>query len=91
MLGLLFVGAVVLFCFGVFLSHQPAEGDKVLGVIVSVVATGTFAIVAAVTAASYEVNMVRAEAVKSGAAYWKVDDKSGTTTFTWKHLDKCEK
>lgn len=34
---------------------------------------------------------LREEAVKSGAAYWKVDDKTGKTVFTWKHLETMEK
>ncbi len=31
------------------------------------------------------------EAVKSGAAYYKVDNDTGKAKFTWKHLEKAEK
>ncbi len=30
-------------------------------------------------------------AIDSGAAYYKLDAKTGVSTFTWKHLEKAEK
>lgn len=33
----------------------------------------------------------RLKAIDSGSAYYKVEPKTGKTTFTWKHLEKAEK
>lgn len=38
-----------------------------------------------------DVGTWRRKSVQSGAAYWKLEKKTGQTEFTWKHEEEIEK
>lgn len=50
----------------------------------------TLILLSAFVVQSMNVSRLKKEAVKAGAAYWKVNEDSGGTTFIWKHLEKSK-